>query len=263
MVHAMNPAYTDAAWAREAPGLLEDAMVLARRHGALLMFPGNVYNFGAGMPPVLDEATPFAPTTAKGRIRVALEARLRGACEDGGLRAVVLRAGDFFGSGTGSWFDKLIAAKLPAGRLGYGGPLEVPTAWAYLPDFATAFTRVADRRDALAGCRALHFAGHTLSGNDWRAALTPIAQAQGWVRPGQGLKVSTLPWPLVRAVGLVKPEWASLAQMRYIQRTPHRLDGSALAAFIGAEPHTPLGVAVHQALSDLGMLRAAPGAVMN
>ena len=41
-------------------------------------------------------------------MRVEIEQRIREAC-DRGMRAIVLRAGDFFGGGRGSWFDLVIA----------------------------------------------------------------------------------------------------------------------------------------------------------
>ena len=47
--------------------------VTAERLGATFMLPGNVYNFGTGMPARLDETTPERPSTEKGRIRRALE----------------------------------------------------------------------------------------------------------------------------------------------------------------------------------------------
>ena len=76
------------------------------------------------------------------------------------MRSVVLRAGDFFGSGTGSWIDQAIAKDLPRGRITWPGPLDVATPWAYLPDLARTLVRVAQERHRLAAFECLHFAGH-------------------------------------------------------------------------------------------------------
>jgi nucleoside-diphosphate-sugar epimerase len=86
---------------------------LAAALGAHLLFPGNVYNFGAGMPAVLAPDTPQRPTTGKGRIRVDLEQQLAQAARHHGFAATVIRAGDFFGAGSGSWLDQVIVKKLP------------------------------------------------------------------------------------------------------------------------------------------------------
>jgi nucleoside-diphosphate-sugar epimerase len=253
VVHAMNPAYTDAAWTQHVPFMMESAIFLAGALGATLMFPGNVYNFGSSMPALLSETTPQCPTTVKGRLRVSAEERLLEATEESGLSAVVIRAGDFFGSGTGSWLDRVIASKLHRGTFTYPGPLDKATPWAYLPDLAQTFLRVAEQRHKLAGFEALHFSGHSLTGHDWLRVLQPMAQTQGWVRPGKTLKTVGLPWPLIRALGLVNGSWASLSDARYLFETPHALNNSRLHALIGAEPYTPFAGAVTAALEDLGL----------
>ena len=77
VVHALNPAYTHKAWREEAPALMEAAIAVTRQLRATLMLPGNVYNFGEAMPPVLREDTPQAATGFMGRMRVQLEQRLQ------------------------------------------------------------------------------------------------------------------------------------------------------------------------------------------
>jgi nucleoside-diphosphate-sugar epimerase len=263
VVHALNPAYTHKAWREQAPALMEAAIAITRQLRATLMLPGNVYNFGEGMPPVLREDTPQAATGFMGRMRVQLEQRLHAATQAGDVRAVVLRAGDFFGSGTGSWLDQAIAKDLPRGRVTWPGPPHVATPWAYLPDLARTFVRVAQERDRLAPFECLHFAGHHVSAQQWLHSFAAVAAEQGWL-PGSGaLRVGRLPWPLLRVVGLAVPTMAALAAMRYLWRTPHRLDNTRLLAVIGDEPHTPFEQAVRQALADLGLMASsAPRAAL-
>ena len=256
VVHALNPPYTDQAWRTQAPALMEAAIAVARQLGATLMLPGNVYNFGEGMPPVLREDTPQAATGFKGRMRVQLEQRLQAATQGGEMRAVVLRAGDFFGSGTGSWIDQAIAKDLPRGRITWPGPLDVATSWASLPDLARSFVRVAQERDRLAAFECLHVAGHHVTAQQWLHSFTAIAAEQGWLPDAGALRVGRLPWPLLRLAGLVAPTLAALAAMRYLWATPHRLDNHRLRALIGEEPRTPFDQAVRQALADLGLVAA-------
>jgi hypothetical protein len=66
-----------------------------------------------------------------------------------GVKSIVIRAGDFFGSGSGTWFDQAISKDLRKGVVTYPGPPDVPTAWAYLPDLARTFVAVAARRAQL------------------------------------------------------------------------------------------------------------------
>lgn len=257
VVHALNPAYTHKAWREEAPSLMDAAVEVTRALGATLMLPGSVYNYGHEMPPVLREDTPQAAMDFKGRLRIGLEQRLQAATRDGDMRAVVLRAGDFFGSGAGSWLDQAIAKDLARGRVIWPGPLDVSRPWAYLPDLARTLVRVAEERHRLQAFDTLHFAGQQVTAQQWVDVLAAVAAEQGWVPDAGKVRVDRLPWPLLRIAGMVMPTYAALADMRYLWSTPHRLDNTRLVALIGSEPHTTFEQAVRRALHDLGLLAPA------
>jgi nucleoside-diphosphate-sugar epimerase len=219
------------------------------------MLPGNVYNYGTNLPPVLVEDTPQQADHDKARLRVAMEAELQRAAEDGGLRGVVIRAGDFFGCGSGSWLDQAIVKNIARGKLVYPGPLNRPHAWAYLPDLAAAFERVA-AKPRTARFETLHFAGHTLTGQELLDGVEAAAAGLG-LRPARGFRVGAMPWGLIRAVGLVYPLWRELARMSYLWKQPHALDGRQLAARVSLPPVTPLITALRQSLLNLGLAGAA------
>ncbi len=245
VVHALNPPYTE--WDRLALPLADAAIAAARGSGALLMLPGNVYNFGSDLPPLLKPSTPEVGNTPKARIRIEVEKRM---AATQGLRSVVLRAGDFFGAASpGTWFDLALATKLGAGRFVYPGPTDVAHAWAYLPDLAQAFVRVAEKRAELGGHHRLHFGGHTATGDELRQAFETAV--------GRPLRTGTLPWGLMRLMSPLVPIWRELLAMHYLWERPHRLDDSALAALIGRVPTTPLQQAVNAALADAGALKNA------
>ena len=254
VLHAMSPAYTNAAWTAHVPAMMDSAIRIAQLLDATLMFPGNVYNFGANMPSVLDESTPQRPTTQKGRLRVESELALERATQTSSLRAVVIRAGDFFGSGSGSMFDQVTVSKIKKGTFTHSGPLDLATPWAYVPDLARTFVAVAARRQQLAQFNVLHFAGHNISGHDWLGALEPLAAANQWVATGEALETAALPWPVMRVMALFSPTLASVVEMRYLQNTPHALDNTRLRKLLGIEPHTPLTQAAASALKDLGLI---------
>jgi nucleoside-diphosphate-sugar epimerase len=253
VIHAVNPVYTR--WDAEALPALQAGLDVAERLGAHFMLPGNVYNFGAGMPALLREETPQRPSTRKGEIRVAMERLIEQRTAGGRFTASVLRAGDFFGAGTGNWFDQAIVKSLRAGKLVYPGPRDLTHAWAYLPDLAQAFVRLAQQpQHPPFAC--WHFEGHTLTGNELLAVIEAEAAALGLV-PARGLKHGSLPWSLIAAIGVVVPLWRELARMRYLWHVPHALDGRRLAALAGpALVSTPIHSAVRESLLALGL--AAP-----
>ena len=243
VVHGLNPLYTR--WEEEALPLARASMDLAERLGARFMLPGNVYNFGAGMPTLIDEATPQRPTTSKGRLRAMMESELEARAAAGRLRSTVITAGDFFGGGTGGWFDQAVVKSIAAGKLVYPGPLDLVHAWAYLPDLARAFVAAAD--DNGTAFERFHFAGHAPTGREFLAATVAAAEALG-LAPARGWRYGAMPWALIRAVGLVAPMPRELARMAYLWRVPHALDGGKLAARHPQLTATPLVEALRASL---------------
>ena len=239
VINATNPVYTR--WATEAEALNRAAIEIAQSLGAALMFPGNVYNYGAEMPEMLRSDTQQHAETRKGRIRINMERAIEDATKSG-MQGIVIRAGDFFGCNTGNWFDMAIAKDLPKGKLTYPGPLNLPHAWAYVPDLARTFVRVAEARFGLRRFEPVHFAGHTVTGHELIVSVERLM--------GRSLTVGTLPWPLIRAVGLVKPMWRELAEMAFLWQRPHQiLSDAAHAPLLAAT--TPFDDAMNASIAAL------------
>ena len=255
VVHALNPAYTNQDWIVEAPRMLQAAIDIATPLCATLMLPGNVYNFGENMPDDLVEGTPQHAKNVKGLVRIVLEQKMAASAEGGKLRCVVIRAGNFFGAGRGTMFDRVIVKDLPKGKLTVLGEANIATPWAYLPDLANTFVQLAQHRAGLAAFDVFHFAGQCMSADDWCGILGPIAEQRGWLSSATGvqrpLKVSRFPWWAIRLGAPVVPAWRSLLDMRYLDQRPHRLDNAKLLGCLGGEPRTSLPLAVAAALDEL------------
>ena len=242
VLNAFNPIITE--WQKNAMSLAYGAIAAAEENGATLLFPGSVWNFGSDMPAVIDESTPMTTTTRKGRLRVEMERRIREAC-DRGMRAIIVRAGDYFGGGRGSWLDLVILKNIAQGRLVYPGPLAIVHAWAYLPDFAQTMVRLAERRASFGPCETFGFSGHAVTGNAFVAAIEAATNRKLVVRP--------MGWWMIKTFGQLLPIGRELAELEYLWRVPHRISGDKLKAAIGEEPHTPLAEAVAATLKQLGI----------
>ena len=240
ILHAFNVPYPQ--WRRAALNLTYVAIEAAEAAGATLLVPGNIYNYGAGMPEVLDENTPMRPTSHKGRIRETMELRVREAA-DRGMHAIVLRAGDGFGAGRGSWFDLVVAKDARRGRVTYPGPLDIVHEWAYLPDFAAALVRLAECRGALGVFETFGFPGHSVTGREMAAAIAEAVQRK--------VEVTRMGWWMVRTAGRLFAMGRELAEIEYLWRVPHRISAEKLKSVIGELPHTPLDRAVAAALRAL------------
>ncbi len=247
VLHALNPPYTE--WDRLAMPLAYAAIAAAEENRATLIFPGNVYNYGADMPPVLDESTPMRPGTRKGRLRVSIEERMREAAQRG-VQVLLLRAGDFYGGGRGSWFDLVVTKDIARGRLTYPGPLDVVHEWAYLPDLAVALARLAAARGRLGKFETFGFAGNAVTGHEFTAAICRAV--------GRTLRVKPMSWWLVHALRPFVPLSRELSEMAYLWRVPHRIDGTKLASILGEVRRTPVDDAIRSALRELGIALAPP-----
>ena len=241
VLNALNPAITE--WQKNALSLAYGAIAAAESNGATLLFPGSVWNYGRGMPPVLDESAPMHSTTRKGGMRVEIEQRIQEAC-DRGMRAIVLRAGDFFGGGPGSWFDLVIAKEIGRGRLTYPGPFDVEHAWAYLPDYAKTLVRLAEQRADFSACETFGFPGHTVTGSQFIATIENVTNSKFTIR--------TMSWWFLKTIGQLMALGRELSELEYLWQVPHRISGDKLKAAIGDIPHTPLPKAIAASLRAVG-----------
>jgi nucleoside-diphosphate-sugar epimerase len=250
IVHAVNPpGYRR--WAELVLPMIDNSIAAAMAQGATLVLPGTVYNYGPDAFPLLAEDAPQRPLTRKGAIRVELERRLQAACGQG-ARAIVVRAGDFFGPRcSNSWFSQgLVKPGKAVTSIQLPGSPGVGHQWSYLPDVARTMVELLERRETLAPFASFHMAGHwDADGTQMAAAIRRAAERHG----GQPTQ-RAFAWWLVRLAAPFVTTLRELLEMRYLWRTPIHMDNSRLLAALGREPHTPLDDAVEATLAGLGCL---------
>ena len=245
IVHAVNPpGYRD--WDRLVLPMLQNSIAAARAVGARIVLPGTVYNYGPETFPLVDEAAPQRPLTRKGAIRAQMEQALREAGADG-VRSLIVRAGDFFGPRPGSsWFSQGMVK--PGGAIKsitYPGAPGVGHSWAYLPDLAETVAQLLEREDRLGVFETFHFGGH------WDADGTAMIGAIRQALQQPKLPVRSFPWAILTLLAPFKTLFREMREMRYLWRQPLQLDNRRLVDWLGAEPHTPLELAVRRTLEGL------------
>ncbi|MBS0472604.1 MAG: NAD(P)H-binding protein [Proteobacteria bacterium] len=245
--HGANPpGYRN--WAGTVVPMLDATIAAAKASGARILFPGTIYNYGRDAFPALREDSPQHPTTRKGLLRVTMEQRLKAASRDG-VRVVIVRIGDFFGPvARNNWFGQgLVTPGKPVTRIVYPGALKVGHAWGYLPDVAETMLRVIDREDRLAPFDRFHTRGHWFErGGELVDSIRRVI--------GRDVPVWRLPWSAIGLASPFVPLFREMFEMRYLWKTPIRLDNTKLEALIGPEPHTPVDDAVRATLTGLGCL---------
>jgi nucleoside-diphosphate-sugar epimerase len=248
IVHAANPpGYRN--WRGLAIPMLAATIAAAEAQGARIVLPGNVYNFAPDSGPRIAETAPQQPVTRKGRVRVEMERMLREATRRG-AKALVLRAGDFFGpAAPNSSLSWLVNRRSGHVRSVYGpGPIGVGHAFAYLPDLAETLARLLARESELADFESFHFAGYWLArGDDLVGAIRRVAG-------DTTIPLKPFPYPLIYALSPFNETFRELLEMRYLWNKPIGLDDAKLRAFLGDPPATPLDIAVRESLVDMGCL---------
>jgi len=241
--NGLNPPYDQ--WAEKAMPMARNVIAAAKAHGVPHLFIGNVYNYGHTIPVNAGPETRQVAETRKGKIRIEMEGMFEGEARRHGVKTIILRAGDFYGtSGTGSWFDLALIKDIGKGTFTWPGKADIPHAFAYLPDLGNAFVALAEKIDTLPVFDAYNFEGHTLSGVQFKRQIDKVL--------GRSTKMGAAPWWLFRLISPFYGIARELLEMRYLWNTPHSLSSDKLKALVGDLRVTPADVAIRQALIDQG-----------
>ncbi|MEL6427016.1 MAG: NAD(P)H-binding protein [Pseudomonadota bacterium] len=237
IVNALNPKYSD--WPTDTPRFTRTIITAAEAHEATVLIAGNVYVYGPSMPPLLTPNTPHDASDGPGRIRVDMEAAYRASS----ARTILLRAGDFIDTqASGNWFESHIAKDVAKGRFAYPGPMDLPHAWAFLPDMARAAELLARRRETLPRFADIPFPGFTLTGAELQGAVEAAV--------GRSMRRRSIPWLLLRLMALTSVEMRGVMKMRYLWNTPHALDHRAFDAVLPGFAHTSVVDAIAQSIGS-------------
>ncbi|WP_333679452.1 NAD-dependent epimerase/dehydratase family protein [Dyella sp.] len=245
IVHAVNPpGYRN--WDTLVLPMLDNTIAAAKANGARVVLPGTIYNYGPDAFPLLREDSPQHPPTRKGEIRAEMEQRLAAASR-AGVRALILRCGDFFGPHAGNnWFGQgLVRPGKPVKTLRYPADYAHHHAWAYLPDVAETIAQLLEHE--LADFDAYHFGGY------WLDAYA-MADAVRRATHHPHIALRRFPWWLTALAAPFTETLRELRKMRYLWKTPVRLDDAKLAALLGSRPYTPLDEALRATLAGLGCI---------
>jgi nucleoside-diphosphate-sugar epimerase len=187
---------------------------------------GNLYGYGRPSGPMTADS-PLAATDTKGRVRAQMWREALAAHEAGRVRVTEARAADFVGPQVPTAHSHLMRQlpTLRAGRRAWvvGDP-DVPRGWSYLPDVAA--TLVVLGTDERAWGRAWHVPSAVRS---QRQAIVDLAAALGAEAPA----VSGIPWPVLRALGLVVPVMREVVDVRHQFDQPYVIDAAATMEAFG------------------------------
>ncbi|MCY7418714.1 MAG: NAD-dependent epimerase/dehydratase family protein [Chloroflexi bacterium] len=197
----------------------------------------NLYGYGPTHGAPIREDLPMAAEGKKGRARATVAKRLLDAHQAGDFQVTIARGSDYFGpGGTDSLVGERFFAPILAGatvRL-IGDP-DAPHTVTYIPDFARALIELA-RQDEAYGA-AWHVPSAPAVSTRRLAHLT--AAAAGAPAP----RVSRVPRPMLRLIGVFSPSVRELSEMMYEFEEPYVVDDQRIRQAFGLA-ETPLGEAL-------------------
>jgi len=208
IVNGLNPAnYHN--WKEIIPQITEEVIMAAKKSGATVMLPGNVYHYG-DKGGVWSEITPPNPISRKGKIRLAMERDYA----DSGVPTVILRAGNFIDPDRqGCVMSEVYLRDIKHNKVILPGPAQFED---------------------------IPFMGHTLTAHDIKSELEKIL--------GRNLKFVRFPWWLFKITSPFWELAREMNEMRYLWHTDHALSNERLKQLLPNFKRTPLHEVMHATL---------------
>ncbi|WP_217573719.1 NAD-dependent epimerase/dehydratase family protein [Mesorhizobium sp. GbtcB19] len=208
-------------WPTDFPPIMEGVAEAAQKLQARLVVLGNVYGYGSEAKSPLTSSAPLAPTSVKGRVRVAMWDRARSAR----VPALEVRASDYLGEGAGSLFTLMTLPSLLAGKPAMvSGDLDARHAWTFTRDVAR--TLVAASRYTGEWGRAFLVPSQHSSVRSLAARFSELAGA-----PAPDLQMLTE--QELEAMGRDDELMRELPEMGYLYRSPCIIEASDTERLLG------------------------------
>lgn len=218
-----NPSYTT--WATQWPPIFDAAIAAASASGARLVVMGNLYPYGSPNGP-MTEHSPATTTEKKGLIRQAGWEKVRAAHERGDIRAVEVRASDYFGpdsGGTAHLGEAFFTAVLRSKTARVVGIPSMNHSWSYLPDIASTLIAAADYQGDWG--RVWHVPSASVDRVEIARQLNERYGTRG--------KVSGYPQWMLRGLGSVSPMMKEIWASSYQFIVPYTIDSTETERELG------------------------------
>ncbi|MEX0882484.1 MAG: NAD-dependent epimerase/dehydratase family protein, partial [Cyclobacteriaceae bacterium] len=135
--------YKTRLWQEQWPIIMQNTIKACQNHGAKLVFFDNMYCYDPQHVGHLTEDTPIHPKSEKGKVRASIARMILEEVEAGKLKAMIVRAADFYGPDAKlSFLNESVINRMKAGKTAqWLYNKEKQHSFIYIPDaaFATAF----------------------------------------------------------------------------------------------------------------------------
>lgn len=224
--HTVNPPYDHKVWAKTLPVVAVNLLQATAAAGARLVVLDNVYRHGPQNGAPLDENSPVAPVSKKGRVRADVARHF----EMARVPVAVGRASDFWGPGgtltnLGDFFWPSV---FKGKKAMLAVPPKMPHTYHYIPDVA-------------AGLAAIGQGGPEVYGRSWilpcLAPMTLASLIEGLEkRRGSPIPYTATPKAMIGMLGLFMPMLREIHEMLYQWDTVLTLNDGAFRSHFPVKP---------------------------
>ncbi len=223
--------YNHTVWQKEWPIIMSNVIAACKAANAPLIFFDSVYPYGIPEGNIIDENTPFAPRSKKGKIRTQIDEMLLNEMKSGGIKAIITRAADFYGPRV---TDKSAPGILVFSRMKkkltpqwFVNP-NVPRSLTYTPDAAKAIYILSQHPEAFNQTWNLPSAMPALTGKQFIALAAKYMNGK--------TNVQVLPKWLIGAIGWFSPAMREVHEMLYQDEFGYVLNSSKFETAFSFKP---------------------------
>lgn len=221
--------YRARTWEQQWPLVMRHAIDACAQHGTALVFFDNVYAYGR-VDGVMTEHTPYNPCSRKGEVRARIATTLMDEAGRGVVRAMIVRAADFYGPGaTLSLTYSTVTERLRAGKTPqWIGDARAQHAFTYTPDAGRALALLGNTPGAFGQVWHAPTSHEPMTGEIYVRTACELAG-----RP-YGLQVA--PRWMLALMGLAVPVLRENMEMLYQFEHDYRFDSTKIAQAFAIAP---------------------------
>ncbi len=236
--HGINYPYDK--WFGNMDTATEKVIEAASQNQAMIIFPGNVYNYGNL--PLIHEDSPQKPCTRKGALRVELETMLREAAEAGKCKVLNVCLPDFWGPNVlNDGIKPLFVNALSKSALPWSAKADIPHQMVFTKDAAEIMVRLMQRGSSkpYENYNYGGFIHPTIKG--FLNQISRLANAPE--------KIHVYPKWLFSVLGIFMPVMKEVKEMLYLFENSVILDDSKVRKLFPDFKETNLEVAIFETLN--------------
>jgi len=236
--HGINYPYNE--WFGNMDTATQKVIEAASQNKAMIIFPGNVYNYGSL--PIITEDSPENPCSKKGALRVEIEKMLRDAAQAGKCNVLNVCLPDFWGpnvlnEGIRPIFENALNRK----ALPYMIRTDIPHQLVFTKDAAEMMVRLM-QRGTIQPYEKYNYGGQIQS--DMKSFLNRISRLANAPE-----KISVYPKWIFSILSLFLPMLKEVKEMLYLFERTVILDDTKVRKFFPDFRETPLDEAITETLN--------------